>query len=179
MEGESRLAYFAEDDYCQIQFLPVSTERFVAQEMQRLADFIAQHRQPNGTYDDVYIRPEPPENLLALNISDAAVSLSLYPAFRRYTGVITGPADQPQPCPTVHGWGDDDFALFAAVPEPRRVSDLFLARSWTADGAARAAAVLPELPDADQLLLVDWDRLQWRRLTHRRELEAYLHNASA
>ncbi len=177
MDSDARLAFFHEDDYCQIQLLPTTEEQYVAREMERLAAFVAEHRQPDGTFDSIYIRPEPTQNLTRLKISDAVLSLSVYPYLLRFDGVVVVSDGQHQPCPTIRAWGDDSIALFATLNKASLVSEIFLSRTWSAEGARRAAAVLPELPEADRLLLVDWDRLKWFKLSDLHTLDQYLREA--
>ena len=76
-----RKIYFHEDDYCQLEVLPLAARQFCLQEMGEIDAFAEEHRE-GPFYTDMYLREESPETLLQLNLrpEQLAEALAFLPA---------------------------------------------------------------------------------------------------
>jgi hypothetical protein len=71
-----REAYFHEDDYCQIEVLPLDDLYFCLRQAGEIAEFSNEHR-AGSSWDAMYIRGANPTPLASLNISLSQVREAL------------------------------------------------------------------------------------------------------
>ena len=70
--------YFHEDDYCQIEVLPVSNWEHCATQIGEIESFSEAHPAPGGTgWTDMYVREENPFSLRDLGISRTTLASAL------------------------------------------------------------------------------------------------------
>jgi hypothetical protein len=168
-------AFFHEDDYCQVEVLPVTGRGNYLAEMVRIGEFADAHHDGAG-FTDIYVRGEPSQPLTSLGITLAELESAVGCLVPRFDQVLTGYSSYRQPCPSVAGWGfADGEALFARVGDDRIVGPMWLiVNGVTAERVEVWCHVLRSLPRAAALLIADWSVGQVVSLADEAELTAYL-----
>ena len=168
-----RKIYFHEDDYCQLEVLPLSAEQFCRREMGEIEEFAEEHRE-GPFYTDIYLREESPETLLQLNLrpEQLTAALDFLPA---YDLVETGYSSYREECQSTQARGlNEELAVFWSVDEAGLVEAIWLA-FWVEPQEANAARqLLTALGHLAPLLLADWS---WDRCVDLRqpaEIEQYV-----
>ncbi len=142
-----REAYFHEDDYCQIEILPIEARKFCQMQIEKIADFSKAHQSGAG-WDDIYLREAPPRKLAELGITLAEIRDALSERCPEYDAVYTGYSTVRSLCSDVHAFGEDDQpVIFAEVDKNEIIVSL-----WCSNPSRK----LYLLPGIDHLLLVDW-----------------------
>lgn len=143
-----REAYFHEDDYCQVELLPVDNLQHCLQQMGEQQVFADAHASGAG-WTDMYVRSAPPSPLSALGITATQLRQALGAVLPPYDAVFTGYGSYRVACENVLAFGGDKTeTLFAGINDDGVVADL-----WCSD----AMAELLLLPLPQQLLLADWN----------------------
>lgn len=154
-----RSIYFHEDDYCQIELLPLAARQHCVTQMGIIDDFSARHSDGGPGYTDIYVRPGAPQPFAGLGISIAALSAAIQPHLPVYDSVFTGYSSYREHCKSTSAWGDESFTLFADH-EAEIVRHVWLDFD-NAFEPARVAAALRSVPGSDGLLIADWS---WSRI---------------
>ena len=132
-----RKIYFHEDDYCQLEVLPLSAEQFCRREMGEI------------------------ETLLQLNLrpEQLTAALDFLPA---YDLVETGYSSYREECQSTQARGlNEELAVFWSVDEAGLVEAIWLA-FWVEPQEANAARqLLTALGHLAPLLLADWGAVAW------------------
>lgn len=146
-----REAYYHEDDYCQIELLPLDNLQHCLQQLGEQQAFADAHASGAG-WTDMYVRGAPPLSLSplsALGITAAQLRQALAAALPPYDAVFTGYSSYRLECKNVLAFGGERTeTLFAGINDDGVVADL-----WCSDGMA----ALQLLPQRAQLLFVDWN----------------------
>jgi hypothetical protein len=141
-----REVFFHEDDYCQIEVLPLENLRSCLEQAGAIEEFAA-HRTGAG-WDAMYVRHENPITLETLRIPLADIRAKLSPTLAEYDEVFTGYSSYRERCRNVRAFGNDEsptiFVGFGA-------NDLV-----TAIWCSYPLIALQQLPRFDELLLADW-----------------------
>jgi hypothetical protein len=155
-ESAERSIYFHEDDYCQIELLPVSARQHCATQMGLIDDFAAKHSQGGAGYSDIYVRPDAPHSFAELRVAPQEFAAALQPHLPAYDAVFTGYSSHQERCQNALAWGDDSFTLFAnGAADIIQNVWLDFGPLYAAD-AARMISVLRALPGSDRILIADW-----------------------
>jgi hypothetical protein len=157
-----RTRYFHEDDYCQQEFLPLSSWDHCASQIQKIDAFAEAHRTEHG-WTKMYLRPAAPDPLAKLRLTVSEVAAVAGPVLAPFSKVTTGYGSYVEECPNVHAFGfEHGLTLFAEANGDTPVSALWL-NPWGVDPgeAAGVVNVLAGLPRHQELLFVDW---AWSRL---------------
>jgi hypothetical protein len=166
-------AFFHEDDYCQVEVLPIAARGYCLAEMGHIDEFAEAHWDGAG-FNEIYVRAEPPLPLSSLNITLSEWQSSVEPPLPRFTQVLTGYSSYREPCPSVVGWGlDEGQAVFARVGESGVVGPVWLALHGV-ERVGLWCRVLRSLPRAAELLIADWNAGQVVLLDDEVRLAAYL-----
>ena len=159
-----RSVYFHEDDYGQIEVLPVNNWGFCARQIGEINTFSEQHRAPGGMgWTDVYVQREEPAKLASLTLDADAVSRALSQDLQNFDRVTTGYSSHVEECKSTLAFGSDrDCVIFISTNEAQAVSNIWLGLGGPGE-AERAAllSALRSLSAFSSLLLVDW---AWGRL---------------
>lgn len=167
-----RTAYFHEDDYRQVEFLPVTSLPEITAEMNRIEEFVSP--QPSSTgFTGMYVREGPEESLTGLGVTLVDWKAALEPALRPFDAVETGYSTYREPCPTAWAWGDVGFTIFAEPDAEGRVRWAWM-NAWIVEDVAWFTGILAGLPRAEELVLVDWGRGEIVRLADVAAVAAYL-----
>ncbi len=150
-----REAYFHEDDYCQVEILPVANYEFCREQMGEIAEFSTKHDTGFG-WTDMFVRSESPTSLKQIGLTRAALESELCLYLPKFDRVLTGYSTYREECRNAIAFGaGTNFVLFAGF-DSEYVSHLWL----TIYGltltdmklAHRAFAYLSR----SHLLLADW-----------------------
>ena len=143
-----RRVFFHEDDYCQIEVLPVVNLRFCLEQAGAIEKFSAEHWAGAG-WDEMYVRHESPIALENLEITLADIRAALSPALAEYDQVLTGYGQSyRQKCDNVYAFGNDDTAKIFVSVGSRKLIDAI----W----CSHPLVEVLKLPQAERLLLADW-----------------------
>ena len=168
-----RKIYFHEDDYCQLEVLPLSAEQFCRREMGEIEEFAKEHRE-GPFYTDIHLREESPETLLKLNLrpEQLTAALDFLPA---YDLVETGYSSYREECQSTQARGlNEELAVFWSVDEAGLVEAIWLA-FWVEPQEANAARqLLTALGHLAPLLLADWGWSRCVDLSQPTEIEQYV-----
>jgi hypothetical protein len=149
-------AYFHEDDYCQVELLPVAAREHCLAEMGHIKEFAEAHRDGAG-FTEMYIRGEPPLPLASLGITLQIWRSAVETLLSRFAHVFTGYSSYREPCESVVGWGfDDGDAIFAHVGEDGVVGPVWLSLYGT-EQVEQWCKVLRCLPRSAELVIADWN----------------------
>jgi hypothetical protein len=142
-----REAFFHEDDYCQIEVLPLDNLSFCLEQAGQIDEFSEEHR-VGSFWDAMYIRAENPAKLASLRLTLSQIRDALVAEMPEFDSVLTGYSSYREPCPKVHGFGrDDSEVLFVEAADDQIVTAI-----WCSDPMPE----LQRLPRREHLLLADW-----------------------
>jgi hypothetical protein len=142
-----REIFFHEDDYCQIEVLPLDNLHFCLEQAGAVEEFSAAHRSGAG-WDAMYVRQASPTTVETLQISLAEIRATLSPALAEYDNVFTGYGSHKEKCSAVRAFGNDGSpTIFVALGPNDLVNAI-----WCSDPLIE----LQQLPRFDKLLLADW-----------------------
>jgi hypothetical protein len=142
-----REAYFHEDDYCQIEILPLDNLGFCLKQAETIADFSEAHRSGIG-WDAMYMREENPSKLASMGITINALRRAIFKEMPEYDALYTGYSSYKEKCKKTFAFGNDNMPiLFAETTENEVISAM-----WCSDPMQS----LTLLPCSDRLLLADW-----------------------
>ena len=143
-----REAYYHEDDFCQVELLPIDNLQHCLAQMGEQQAFAAAHQSGAG-WTDMYMRQEPPSRLVTLGMTGEQLRLAVMEVLPPYDAVFTGYSSYRVECRNVLAFGGDKTeTLFAGLDGDGIVADL-----WCSD----ALPQLLLLPLLEQLLLADWN----------------------
>jgi hypothetical protein len=158
-------AWFHDDDYGQVEVLPLVNLNFCLKQAGLIERFAQKHEAGLG-WDAMFVRADAPAALSELGLRLAQVRKSVTPQLVEANAVFTGYSSYRERC-------DDVFAFAAASGETlfvqARGGDTVTA-IWLSD----AMSELLLLPKIDELLLVDWRFDFVCPLTDVLRLEAFL-----
>ena len=107
--------YFHEDDFCQIEILPIENLGFCLKQIGCIDEFAETHRSGFG-YTDMYIRDVAPFSLTNKRIMRAQLKNALYGIAREFDEVYTGYSSYREKCDSTHAFGNDEnIVLFFDV----------------------------------------------------------------
>ncbi len=142
-----RQTHFHEDDYCQIEILPVENLSFCLEQAGKIVEFSEKHRNGVG-WDDVYLREENPKRILELNIAIEDVRQSLHGNLPEYDEVYTGYGSERTLCNRTYAFGKDHGeVIFMETNEDGKLTSL-----WCSDSTSDLYC----LPNYERFLLADW-----------------------
>lgn len=106
--------YFHEDDYCQLEILPVRNYNYCKQEIDKINDFSEKHQVTDGIdWTDMYIRNESHITLEELKIPVEQLSSSLQCVVSKYDSIYTGYSSYREVCKNTFAYGDtNDVVVF-------------------------------------------------------------------
>jgi hypothetical protein len=170
-----RTVYFHEDDYCQVEILPVAAVNFVSDEMRSVEEFSQAHSDGAG-FTRMYVRNDPPTSLASLGITVDDVRAALEPLLPAFDQVMTGYSTHRELLPNAVGWGIADYnAVFVTVGESGVIQAAWLCAGFDSpERVDRWCSVLKAFPRASGLVLADWNTLEMVPLADEVKLAAYL-----
>ncbi len=168
-------AFFHEDDYCQVEVLPIAARAHCLAEMGHIEEHADAHSDGAG-FMDIYLRGKSPLPLASLGITLEELRSAVEPLVPRFAQVFTGYGSHREPCRSVSGWGlGDGEAMFASVGEGGVVGPVWLSLyGVSAEGVGLWCKMLRSLPRAEELLVADWNAGLVVPIADQTKLAAYL-----
>lgn len=168
-----RTVYFHEDDYCQLEVLPLTAKDFCCAQMDQIAAFAADHQRGAG-YTDIYIRESCPQEMkdLHLQAEQLKITLAFLPVFDR---VDTGYSSYRVEAAYTKAMGySNDLAVFWSENETGFVDKIWLSLWMKAENQAEARQLLCALGTMGPLLLADWAWGVYVDLTDEEAIACYI-----
>ena len=110
-----RSAYFHEDDYCQIELLPIDNLGFCLKQAGEISEFSEEHWKGMG-WDSMYVRKVNPRKLSSLKLQLNDVRSVISKTMPEYDEVYTGYSSYREKCTNTYAFGGDKTAtLFLEV----------------------------------------------------------------
>jgi len=168
-------AFFHEDDYCQVEVLPVAASDYCRTEMGRIDEFAEAHRDGAG-FTDMYVRGASPVPLAALKITLEDVRVAVEPLLSPFDQVFTGYGSHREPCRSTVGWGEGgSHAVFAGVDEVGVIRAVWLSLyGIPPERIGHWCLALRALPRATELVIADWNSSEVVSLADHEQLATYL-----
>ena len=142
-----RHAYFHEDDYCQIEIIPIENLKFCLEQAGKIAEFSEKHRNGIG-WDKIYLREENPKKISELNITIEKIREAFQEKLPEYDEVYTGYSSERILCNNTYAFGvDQGEILFLETDENGKLTSLWCSEPTTD---------LYCLPNYERFLLADW-----------------------
>jgi hypothetical protein len=151
-----RTIYFHEDDYCQIELLPVSARTHCMTQMGIIDNFTTMHDDGGMGFTGIYVRPDAPHALTELCLTTSAFSEALKRHFPAYDSVFTGYRSHREECKSTLAWGDDSWTIFADHNADIIQHAWLDLRDLNADAVTRIVCALRDLPWSESILIADW-----------------------
>jgi hypothetical protein len=151
--------YYHEDDYCQIEVLPVSNWQHCAEQMGEIQTFSEAHKAPNGMgWTQMYMRPDNPVGLSHSGIAITALRSALARVAEEYGPVYTGYSTYRELSKnTVAFCAADGAILYADHNDAGVVEHIWLTLDpTTEDQKSRALSLFMSLAEQGEFLLSDW-----------------------
>ena len=170
-----RSVYFHEDDYCQVEILPVAAQEYCLDEMKRIGEFAAAHRDGLG-FTDVYMRANVPQSLASLDIPLVDLRSAIDDKLSPFDRVFTGYSSHRERCRTVYAWGSGELAaLFAEVGDGDVIKAMWVSLyGLSADRVDAWCRAFASLPHSSKLVLADWNSCEVVPLEDEAAMTAYL-----
>lgn len=173
-----RNIYFHEDDYCQIEILPVQNYAFCKEEIDKINGFSAEHQVLDGIgWTDVYIRNESPMTLAELNLPIEKLSASLESVVSKFDSVYTGYSSYRETCKSTSAYGDTEnvVVFYDFDKEFNFVKNIWMTLDIRNQAQIDSAKqILKALSGIRKLILVDWGWGFLSELDDIPEIEHYL-----
>lgn len=141
-----RDVYFHEDDYRQIEILPIDNLSFCIKEIGDIEKSASENFDGFG-YKDIHIREENPSELISLSISENELEDKLSAHLPKYDNVYTGYSSYREQCTGTFAFGKDDQETIFYETSNGNCSAI-----WVSDPLEE----LLYLPYLEKLLFVDW-----------------------
>ena len=141
-----REAYFHEDDYRQIEVLPLDNFGYCQQEIGEIEKSSAENFDGYG-FKDIYVREENPSHLGAMNIRVSEIEEALEKILPKFDVVYTGYSSYKEKCKGLNAFGRDQGERIFFEHNEGIVTSI-----WVSDPFNE----LIDLPHSEKLLFVDW-----------------------
>ena len=171
-----REIYFHEDDYCQIQILPLSLWDYCLSEMNKINEFSNAHKAEIG-WTDIYIREETPQNLTDLAITVEEFKQSVELTLKRYEKVTTGYSSHVEECENCLAWGIEDrnFTIFADTNSKNLINAVWLEiGTLNRENSPVVTETFKNLPKSNELMIADWNWSNVAAIGNEKSLTDYL-----
>ncbi len=172
--AQMREAFFHEDDYCQIEVLPVSNWDYCTSQLQSIGQFSEAHSNGIG-WTDIYLRDQNPQRMASLNISTTTLASVLNTILPSYDRVLTGYSSYREESKHTLAFGSETACIvFAGYDSNNIVQDIWLDLGL-ADEAGQGLALsgLLRLAEMNDLLLVDWSMGELIHLSNAEQIKMY------
>lgn len=170
-----RTAFFHEDDYCQIELLPKSSQAFCLKQMGKIATFSDEHSSNIG-FTDIYLRDETHHTLkeLALSSKQLEKALDFLPS---YDKVETGYSSYREECKSTCCVGErNELNVFWSQGDSGLVTTIWLDLWITPETKEKWYKILTSLGKLSPFILVDWSCNLLVDLTLDEKINEYLND---
>ncbi len=169
-----REAYYHEDDYRQIEVLPISNWNYCLSELKKIEKFSREHFNGVG-WTDIYIQDENPQSLASLNIKASDLSSILRKTFEPYDKVLTGYSSYREESKRTLAFGSETSCIvFVGYDAKGIVEDIWLDFGLAGQKDKELAlAGLLNLGGMGELFLVDWGAGDMMKLNDKERIMSY------
>jgi hypothetical protein len=154
--------FFHEDDYGQIEILPLSDWGHCAEQLRVIGEHGETHRVPGGAgWSKIYLRPEAPRTLASHKIPMRDFSACIPPELKPCGRIYTGYSTYRERCRRTRGFLLGPHAALLVAWEPT-LSTKIVSQCWLVPGRFAEGkrgflvTALAQLGRLKDLLLVDW-----------------------
>lgn len=168
-----RTVYFHEDDYCQVEILPLAAKKFCLKQIGEIDEFAGRHSEGIG-FSDIYVRDESPHLIGEAGISQEKIAevLDFLPEFDEVDSEYLHYTEDSQ---LVFARGiDNDTAVFWEKEENGIISAMWLGIYVIPENRDIWCRTLTALGSIAPLLLVDWCAGICVDLADIKEIENYI-----
>jgi hypothetical protein len=173
-----RSIFFHEDDYCQLEILPIQNYEYCKKEIHNILTFSEKHKVEGGIgWTGIYIRNNNPISLTELNIPVSKFGALMEDIPCKFDTVYTGYNNYRKECQNVLAYGDsDDVVIFCDFDEKSNiVKNIWLTLCHCNESQKESAQkILSTLAKLNDFILVDWNWHFLTKLANTTELELYL-----
>jgi len=167
--------YFHEDDFCQIEILPVENFEFCAKQAGLIADFADTNRSESG-YTNTYIRSGPPTPLKNKKISKKSLARTLNNVLPKFDEVLTGYSSYRQKCQFTSAFGYENEVVIFFEEKNRIVANIWLTLNIkNENNLTTAHEILIALSKFGDFLIADWAWDYVERISSHERINKYLH----
>lgn len=160
-----RQAYFHEDDYCQIEILPIENLKFCLDQAGKIAEFSEKHQNGIG-WDEMYLREDNPKKISELDIALDEIRESFQGKLPEYDEVYIGYSSERTLCRKTYAFGKEQGeTIFLEINDDGKLISL-----WCSEPSSD----LYSLPNHERFLLADWGWEFICPLSDKVTLEEYL-----
>ncbi|MEO8651025.1 MAG: hypothetical protein ABI391_01915 [Hyphomicrobiaceae bacterium] len=159
--GPPRELFVDEDEYGEIEVLPVANVDWCRAELRKIAAFAEAHEVPDGLgWTDIYMRPPAPRRLADLKIPLAPILAALRERLAPFDRVTSGSFHAPEPIATAHAFGSSPLNAIVVIAnaDAGTVQSILLVLREDGNAAADLMAALKTLPSSEPLIVIDWAR---------------------
>ena|GEM_PF-1792276 len=158
MEGDVMPGiFFHEDDFCQIELLPVENLAFCLNQANSMSDFSEAHKTDMG-YTDIFIRKDAPVSMYSKKISAAMLQKTLGMAIPEFEGVFyAASASRSVRCEHTRAFGQAENVVLFYDHEDGLVKNIWLTLHVTKNAdIAATKGIFDVLSKTGDFLLADW-----------------------
>lgn len=150
--------YFHEDDYCQIELLPIEDEDYVKNEIKNINKFSEEHKAPNGIgWTDMYRKVNAEQiTLKDYKIHYLELDTLLSALTEKYDKVYTGYSSYREECKNTVGYSTNEINIFVSF-EDNMVTEIWFDFYLDEIGVAKDLyTILKVISSKYDLLFVHW-----------------------
>lgn len=169
--------FFHEDDYCQIQLLPLENWEYLILEADKINRFGIEHAAGTG-FSDIYLRPPAPRKLSERQITVNDIEQILNKSeLTRFDEISTGyGVSYRELCDNTTGYGGKAYVLLYDFKNDIVENIWMLIRGRDDTAKEKFGKALFELGQRHNLVLMDWSQSALTDLRHIDAINDYLNS---
>ena len=168
--------YLHEDEFGQIELLPLSLWQYCVDEMKEIDGFAEAHKTDFG-WSKIYLREEPPKSLSDFSISLSDFRDCVEKTLAPYSKVTTGYSSYQETCDNTFAWGipDKSLDIFCYLTPENNIVEISLVFGCLNETTLQnALTTFSNLPRSQELILADWKWGHLLRISDEQKLQEYL-----
>ena len=165
--------YFHEDDYCQIEILPVENFGFCLQQAGLIDEFAEEHRSGGG-YTDIFVRDTNPTSIYSKRIPTDIFESALE-GIQKYDEVFSGYSSYREKYEDTSAFGYDVNAAVFYQQKDGFIDNIWLALDiYEENDVSIASNILALLSNLGDFIIVDWGWSFVEKLSNAEIIRLYL-----
>jgi hypothetical protein len=166
--------YFHEDDYCQIEILPLENLKFCLKQTGSIDEFAEAHKDGGG-YTDIFVRDDVPVRLYDKKIPSERFERTISEIFPKYDEVYTGYGSFRERCRSASAFGRNENVVVFYQEENGSVRNIWLTLHIETENDIRSAGELfTALSTLGNVIIVDWNWKFIEKMNEDERIEQYL-----
>jgi hypothetical protein len=168
--------YYHEDDYCQIEILPVENLSFCLEQAGLIDEFAEAHKDKDGFgYTDAFVRSENPVQLHNNKIPYEAFEKAIIKIFPKYDEVTTGYSPYQEKNIITSAFGCDENVVVFCEEEDGVVKNIWLTLDvFTENDMELAGELFVVLSTLGDFIIADWGWSFIAEINDREKIEQYI-----